>query len=153
MTRDLGKPWVLAAVLWVPCAAAATNDPPASLMPCFEMAAARYDLPVALLVAIASVESNFDPQASNANKNGSRDIGIMQINSSWFARLEQAFRITEDALWLPCTNVMVGSWILAQNIADHGATWKAVGAYNARSTHKRERYVALVKKRMAQWGD
>jgi soluble lytic murein transglycosylase-like protein len=142
---------ILLAWLAFPALAHAAVHPPANLMPCFEMAADRYHVDVALLVSIAAVESAFDPKAMNSNKNGSRDIGIMQINSSWFPRLQRDFNIAEESIWNPCTNIMVGAWVLAGNIAELGATWDAVGAYNARSRHKRVRYVNLVKRKLEKW--
>lgn len=98
---------------------------------CWHEAAARYALPVALLVAIAEQESGFNPKAINsANRNGTRDLGLMQINSMHLPRLAR-YGIREQDLFEPCTNVHVGAWVLANAFAQHGYTWNAVGAYNA----------------------
>ena len=98
---------------------------------CWDDAAARYGLPAALLRAIASVESGFNPGAtSTGNRDGSRDIGLMQINSAWRPLLA-AYGIRESDLYDPCTNLHVGAWVLAHNIARLGWDWDAIGAYNA----------------------
>lgn len=104
---------------------------------CFAEAAKRYQVDMNLLMAIAKVESNFTPNAVNTNKNGSVDLGLMQINSQHFKSLEQ-FNITEKSIMEPCVNVHVGAWILARTIKEHGATWRAVGAYNAGGRPERE---------------
>ncbi|RCX28008.1 lytic transglycosylase domain-containing protein [Thioalbus denitrificans] len=113
-------------LVWLlPGAAGAT-----ALDGCFEAAAARYDLSPKLLRAIARAESAMDHAAQAVNRDGSRDIGLMQVNSWWLPRLS-GYGITEASLWDPCTNIQVGAWILAGNVARYGYTWEAVGAYNA----------------------
>lgn len=110
---------------------------------CFIHSAKKYNLDLRLIKAIAQVESSFNPNAINKNET-SVDIGMMQINSSWLSKLEKKGIYKQD-LFDPCINIEVGSWILANNIASYGATWNAVGAYNARSIDKRKIYVAKVK--------
>lgn len=111
---------------------------------CFEEASARYGIPTKLLYAIAKHESGLNPAALNSsNKNGTHDIGIMQINSVHLKKLAE-FGIKETDLWHACTNVMVGAWILADNIQRYGYNWTAVGAYNAKSPDKRERYAHMI---------
>ncbi len=116
---------------------------------CFNEAGARYNVPVKLLEAIALVESNRNPLASNTNTDGSSDIGMMQINSGWLPTLKR-YGIERKDLWDACTNVHVGAWILAKNIAAYGYTWEAIGAYNAKSPAKRNRYAKLIWERLAR---
>jgi soluble lytic murein transglycosylase-like protein len=118
---------------------------------CFEQAASRYNVPVELLKAISTVESNGNPAATNKNKNGSVDYGNMQINDWWLTKL-QPYGITKASLLDPCTNTYVGAWILAQNIATHGATWKAIGAYNAKTEYKRLVYARKVERALQKTG-
>jgi soluble lytic murein transglycosylase-like protein len=110
---------------------------------CFEEAGSRYQVPSVLLKAISRVESSGNPLALNRNKDGSFDIGHMQINSRWLPKLSH-FGISPDLLWDPCTNTYVGAWILAQSVQRLGYTWTAVGAYNAGSPEKRDRYARKV---------
>lgn len=117
--------------------------PLASYSACFEEAAAHYRVPAELLRAISRVESGGNPAAVNRNRDGSVDVGHMQINSRWFADLAR-LGISNDKLWEPCTNTYVGAWILAQNIQRMGYGWNAVGAYNAASESRRMRYAHKV---------
>lgn len=111
---------------------------------CFGEAEKKYNLPKDILKAIATVESGFNPLAVNrSNKNGSEDRGVMQINS-YHKNTLKGFGISQDDLFDPCVNIHVGAWVLWGNIKRYGNTWNAVGAYNARSTHKRKEYVAKV---------
>jgi soluble lytic murein transglycosylase-like protein len=77
------------------------------------------------------------------NRNGSRDIGLMQINSSWLPTLAR-HGINEHHLFDACTSIHVGAWILAGNVSRLGYTWEAVGAYNARSAPLRRAYAHKV---------
>ena len=121
--------------------------PIASKAACFEEAASRYQVPSVLLKAISRVESAGNPNALNRNKDGSFDIGHMQINSRWLPKLSH-FGISRDQLWDPCANTLVGAWILAQNVHRIGYSWNAVGAYNAASPEKRDLYARKISEAM-----
>jgi soluble lytic murein transglycosylase-like protein len=111
---------------------------------CFEEAGARYGIHPDLLHAISNVESSGNYAAiSIPNKNGSRDIGHMQINSAWLPQLN-AMGISRDALLNPCTNTYVGAWVLKQNIQKLGYNWNAIGAYNAATPSKRMAYARKI---------
>ncbi len=106
---------------------------------CFNQASQRYSIPVQILKSISRTESGGNPSAFHRNTNGSFDIGHMQINSSWLPTLAKS-GITQQHLLNPCTNTLVGAWILAGNIRRMGYDWKAIGAYNARSPDKAAAY-------------
>ena len=114
---------------------------------CWDAAAQRYQLSSALLYAIARTESGLNPLAIGRNGNGSRDIGLMQINSAWLPTLA-SHGITERALFEPCTNIEVGAWILAGKVSRLGYTWDAVGAYNAQNPTLRRAYADKVRRHL-----
>lgn len=133
---------------------------------CFSEAAARYNIPPALLVAIAKVESGFRPWVMNINHNGQSvrvinpktyeeavyyltylhqngynyDVGIGQINVSNIRR----FGINPVSLLDPCNNLMVSAYILRENINRYGFTWDAIWRYNGRRDYAYKVYRALV---------
>jgi len=114
---------------------------------CIQIEAQRRSIPQELLLAIAKVESGFNWRAINVNKDGSYDIGVMQINSRHIPRLER-LGISRELLWHPCVNVSVGAWILHEFIAIYGLNWTAVAAYNTGNPAKRperaKRYATMV---------
>ena len=110
---------------------------------CYAEAGGRYGVSPRLLQAISQGESNFNPVAVNQNTNGSYDFGLMQINSSWEPTLRR-MGIAWESLADPCTNVMVGAWVLAHCVRKYGNTWSAVGCYNSRTPSRRDRYAAHI---------
>ncbi|NDO82794.1 lytic transglycosylase [Citrobacter sp. NCU1] len=113
------------------------DSPPlaGSYRQCFTQASERFQIDHRLLIAIAEVESSMNPKAIGINKRGgkvvSEDVGLMQINSSWFPMLNGMGITRKDLLDNPCQNIYVGAWILAKNISSNGVNWESVGAYNA----------------------
>ncbi|HIQ48054.1 MAG TPA: invasion protein IagB, partial [Aquifex aeolicus] len=98
---------------------------------CFKRAEKVYGVPYELLLAIALAESGLNPEALNKNRNGTYDIGIMQINTSNLSLLKRVGIIKRDEeLWIPCKNVEAGAYILKLCIKRHGLTWRAVDCYN-----------------------
>jgi len=116
---------------------------------CWEENANKYGISPYLLYAIAKTESGLNARAINHNRNGTYDIGLMQINSRWIPILRK-YGLQEDELFDPCTSIRVGAWILAQNIARLGNTWDAVGAYNASAPALRLRYALKVYRNLPQ---
>lgn len=114
-------------------ALASTAFTPSRAMACWDEAASRYGVSSHLLYAVARAESDLNPAALNLQhkgRTGTYDIGLMQINSSHLPVLAR-LGITERDLYEPCTNIMVGAWLLSGYFLRHGVNWDAVGAYNA----------------------
>ena len=104
---------------------------------CYKEAGREYNINPLLLYAISKTESDLNPSAVNTNSDGTIDIGLMQINSSWI----KAINLNPDLLLSdPCYNVKTGADILKKCIDMHGYTWEAVGCYNAVSRNKRVKY-------------
>jgi hypothetical protein len=113
---------------WSEYAASADTLVPAGTFPwqrCFQRSAASYDVPLALLLAIASGESNFDPVA-RSDKDA---IGLMQIR--WPITSRHLGVRRQADLYDPCTNVDAGARYLrelAQRYANN--LHLVVAAYN-----------------------
>lgn len=107
---------------------------------CFQEAGSRYQISPWLLWSIAKVESGLDPSAINQNRNGTVDVGLMQVNSIWAEQLGKTWDHLDD----PCTNVMAGAWILNQCVQNYGYTWKAVGCYHSRTPERRDAYALKI---------
>ncbi|QLI60483.1 transglycosylase SLT domain-containing protein (plasmid) [Aeromonas caviae] len=104
-----------------------TSDP--QFLQCFQDVGKRYNVNANLLIAHAIKESHLDPSAINRQPNGEA-VGLMQIHSQWFQRLERDYHITRRMLLAePCLNVSVGAWIIANNFSSRGVSWDTVGAY------------------------
>lgn len=141
----------------LPHAAAAQTD-------IFDGPCRKYGIPKTLVLAIAKTESDLKPWVVNvagkdfqarskeealrvvraAKLRGlSHDIGIMQINNWWLKKLG----ISSETALEPHNNVLIGTWILAQEIRRHGYNWKAVGAYHSPNPSRGQRYAVAVSKR------
>lgn len=108
----------------------------------FSQAGQDFGVSPRLLMAIAKVESGFDQDAVSVNKNGSRDVGIMQINSWWKGHFgaELWKKIETDTK----TNIRAGAYILSECISKHGETWKAVGCYHSMNEERQEFYIGKI---------
>ncbi len=133
----------------------------------FEAAAQEVDVPPELTQAIARVESGGTPYALNIEGRGyffdnkaeavaaveqaqslgqSFDSGIMQINNWWLKR----YGIPLEAMFDPAANILLGSWILKQELDRHGNTWTAVARYHSPDSGRGGRYADLVRQALAK---
>lgn len=121
---------------------------------CLMMAAQNYSIPPQVLVGILHVEGGKIGQQVR-NKNGSYDLGPMQINTLWTKELAkewnisqaQAKRLVRDDA---CTNVNVAAWIFRRNLNETKSLSKAIEWYNSRTPHigraYRKKVVSAMKK-------
>lgn len=92
---------------------------------CFVRAAATHGVPEALLLAVASGESGFDPTA----RSGQDAVGLMQIQ--WPGTSHHLGITREADLYDPCTNISAGARYLAELSQRYGRDlYRTVAAYN-----------------------
>lgn len=116
---------------------------------CMVAAASFHHLPVQALAAIQSVEGGIVGTVS-ANKDGSADLGLMQVNSQWIPAVARATRtdpaivrakLVEDG----CYSVKVAAAILdVYKVEARGNMLEAVGFYHSHTPDLKAAYQTKV---------
>ncbi|MDP2564373.1 lytic transglycosylase domain-containing protein [Pseudoalteromonas marina] len=102
------------------------------LPPCLYNIAEDYQIPPTLIMAIHKTEGGKPGSVIGPNRNGSYDLGPMQINDLWLPELKEQGISREELINDACINIKVGAWILAKRYKEFDNSWiKAVKAYNA----------------------
>ena len=121
--------------------------PPEALpvtMECVVAVAQRYQLPVELIGGILAQERGRLGQ-SRPNRDGSHDMGPMQINSFWLPMLRRYGVEESHMLHHGCWNLAVGAWIVRyEHARGHGGLWQAVGRYHSHDPRRAAGYAARV---------
>ncbi len=119
---------------------------------CVINASSVNDIEPELLLSVIAVEGG-KPGSASVNKNGSHDLGIMQINThAWLKVISMSFfngdeksaynKLKDDA----CFNISVGAWILRHSILlEGGNVWEGVGRYHSATPEYKYRYIGKVK--------
>lgn len=118
---------------------------------CIDDAARYQGVHPHVLRAIAYHESRMKPETVNHNKNSTRDIGLMGINTVHHGELSR-YGIGQERLFDPCVNAYVGAWLLRRKVDKYGATWKAVAAYHSETPEIGEAYMRRIQDVMRRWG-
>lgn len=106
---------------------------------CINQAAKTYFVPATLILSVLSAEGGETGLASK-NLNGSYDLGNMQINTAWLPMLRRYGYTRSMIQNNPCINVMAGTWILSQAIADGKSYWDGVGDYHSHTQDLNAQY-------------
>ncbi|MBW4025157.1 MAG: lytic transglycosylase domain-containing protein [Proteobacteria bacterium] len=103
---------------------------------CMALVASIYHLPPRVLPSIQSIEGGH-PGTISVNRDGSDDLGVMQINTRWIRPLavytarpeaEVRRRLIDD----PCYTIAAAGLILRTYLAeDHGNLMRAIGDYHS----------------------
>jgi soluble lytic murein transglycosylase-like protein len=115
------------------------HTPPAVIEQCIADAAHDYGLHPQLVRAVLNVEGGRVGSVSR-NSNGSSDLGLMQINTTWLPALRRFHVNRQDLTDKPCVNIRVGSWILANKIKGEDDYWVGVGNYHSKTPTYNRRY-------------
>lgn len=120
-----------------------------TLATCVMMASQTYSVPVPVILAILHVEGGRVGQES-VNKNGTRDLGPMQVNTLWLPELAQYWRTNQHTArrWVRddgCTNIHVGTWILSRKINQSGGNLsRGIASYHSSTPHLGRKYLRRV---------
>lgn len=106
------------------------------LAACILIAAHSYAIPPSVLVGIMHVEGGRVGQEVGPNRNGTYDLGPMQINTLWTEQLSrywgtsrsEARRVLRDDA---CMNVNVAAWVLRQKIDRAGSLYEGIAHYHS----------------------
>jgi len=107
------------------------------LAACMMMAAHSYNVPPAVLAGIYKAEGGKVGQQV-LNKNGSYDLGPMQINTIWLPELAKEWGVNKETAKTmvrddACTNVNVAAWILRGHLDETKSLSQALQHYHSRT--------------------
>lgn len=117
---------------------------------CVWSAAEHYRLPPLALVGILGAEGG-KPGQVHRNRDGSEDLGPMQINSRWVPVLSEYGLTRRKLLGDACANVWAGAWILARALSRDGDVWTAIGHYHSWKKAESRRYRHRVARVLFRW--
>lgn len=118
-----------------------SNTGTAGTLECFLRAEREYKIPAELLISIALVESGLSERKINVNRNGTLDIGIMQVNERNIRRYGYSpAQVAQD----PCLQVLLGARYLRECIDKYGLTIYGIGCYHTRKKEEAIRYAIRV---------
>ena len=127
------------------------------LAACIFLAAQTYAVPPAVLLGIYQVEGGKVGQSVGPNKNGSYDLGPMQINTIWLPQLATEWGVSQSTAyrWVkddPCTNVGVAAWILKGHLNETNNLSQAIAHYHSRTPYYGKAYRGRVVSSMREHG-
>jgi soluble lytic murein transglycosylase-like protein len=102
---------------------------------CIATAANTYAVPSSVLMGIRKVEGGAVGQQVK-NKNGTYDLGPMQINTLWLKELARHWGVSRNTAWRwvrddACINANVAAWILRQKADSAGSVYKGIAHYHS----------------------
>ena len=118
------------------------------LAACLMLASQTYEVPPAVLVGIYKAEGGKVGQEV-ANKNGTYDLGPMQINTIWMPDLADKWGVAPETArkWVrddACTNVGVAAWILRSHLDQTNSLSQAIAHYHSKTPIHGNKYKGRV---------
>ncbi len=113
--------------------------------PYFKYYGDKYGLSYLLLKTVALTENNkLNPKAIRYNTNGTKDIGLMQINTLWIKELPK-MHLSEKKLKNTKVNIKIAAIILSRLIKEKGYSWNTIGCYHSNIKKYKEPWIIRAK--------
>lgn len=111
---------------------------------CMLAVAHLYALPPSALPAIQAVEGGA-PGVVRHDRNGTDDLGVMQVNTFWVKPIAQASGLSPLAVWSrligdPCFNITAAGAILRIYLNETHDQMRAIGDYHSHTPVLNRRY-------------
>ena len=130
----------------------------APFLACMVAVAQFYHLPPRVLPAIQAVEAG-QPGGISRNRNGSGDLGVMQVNSAWVPRLAKAWNLPPETVAKrlisdPCFNITAAGSIMRIYLNEaRGDVVRAVGYYHSHTPERASAYqIKVIRASVALFG-
>jgi soluble lytic murein transglycosylase-like protein len=137
--------WLFAALLLVATGASAATE--AEVRRCIDQSASAFGISPVPIRVLREVEGGAVGKVSRANKNGTYDIGPMQVNSLWLPALAELGISERDLRDNACINVYVGTWIYYNQYLKSRDVVLAMARYHSPGArHHQARYLGLVQR-------
>ena len=120
---------------------------------CSISAAAKYEIPANLMLAIAEQEGG-RPGQWVKNTNGTHDVGVLQFNTSYIAILGRYGINASDVAASGCYPYELAAWRLSAHIRDDkGDLWTKASNYHSRTPQFNRIYRARLVVRALKWAN
>jgi hypothetical protein len=118
---------------------------------CSIEAAARYHIPVDILLAVATLEGG-SPATRRRNTDGSVDIGTLQFNTTYLRSLAR-YGITAEHVAVPgCYPFHLAAWRLRKHLLhDQGDAWTRAANFHSRTPRFNQQYRAKLIASAGAW--
>ncbi len=117
---------------------------PVPFLRCMLAVAHLYALPPSALPAIQAVEGGA-PGVVHHNRNGTEDLGVMQVNTFWVMPIARASGLSAVGVWSrligdPCFNITAAGAILRVYLNETHDLMRAIGDYHSHTPVLNRRY-------------
>ena len=120
---------------------------------CSIIAAAKYEIPANILLAIAEKESGKSGQWV-LNSNGTHDVGSMQFNTAYLQDLSKYGINADHVAQAGCYAYDLAAWRVRQHIKnDQGDIWTKAANYHSKTPKYNARYRIDLIAKAVKWAD
>ncbi|WP_035789219.1 hypothetical protein [Janthinobacterium sp. CG3] len=121
---------------------------------CSIAAAAKYEIPANIVLAVAEKENGKVGQWVRNSSNGSHDVGPLQFNTNYLRELAQYGIAPGHVAAAGCYPFDLAAWRLRKHIKnDKGDLWTRAANYHSRTPEFNQVYRADLMVRAARWAD